>query len=59
MASPLQEIRAMLASEDSTSQPSELKLTRNQIDEQLEVLVRQRAELDTAISELRSKRDQL
>ncbi len=49
----------MLASEGNNSQPSELKLTKTQIDEQLEVLVRQRADLDTAISELQAKRERL
>jgi DNA-binding transcriptional MerR regulator len=59
MGFTLQEIRAMLASEGNNSQPSELKLTKTQIDEQLEVLVRQRADLDTAISELKAKRERL
>jgi DNA-binding transcriptional MerR regulator len=59
MGFTLQEIRAMLASEGNSNQPAELKLTKTQIDEQLEVLVRQRADLDTAIAELRAKREHL
>lgn len=59
MGFTLQEIRVMLASEGANGQPSELKLSKAQIDEQLEVLLRQRNELDTAIAELRAKRDKL
>jgi DNA-binding transcriptional MerR regulator len=52
----LQEIRSLLANEEAKGGQGELKLSKVQIEEQLTLLVKQRADLDEAIAELHSKR---
>ena len=49
----LTEIRAMLAAEGSGKTANNLKLTKTQINDQLKHLKRQKAEIETAIAELK------
>ena len=53
MGFTLTEIRAMLVAEGSGKSVTDLKLSKAQIDEQLKYLKRQKAEFETAITELK------
>jgi DNA-binding transcriptional MerR regulator len=55
MGFTLQEIRALLASHEAKGGQGDLKLSASQIEEQLTMLTKQRAELDAAIVELQQQ----